>query len=112
MKTYLEAGKILPVADEVDVLVAGGGPAGVGAAIAAARNGAKTMLIEHFNCLGGIATSGLMSHWTGASEGPIYEEILNRCQSCGSHVSMGSMIKCAFRPSSRCFFASFVAISR
>jgi hypothetical protein len=38
------------------------------------------MLIEHFNCVGGIATSGLMSHWTGGSEGPIYEEILNRCQ--------------------------------
>ena len=81
MKTYLEAEKTLPVADEVDVLVAGGGPAGVGAAISAARNGAKTMLIEHFNCLGGIATSGLMSHWTGDSEGPIYEDILNRCQS-------------------------------
>ena len=36
MKTYLEAEKTLPVADEVDVLVAGGGPAGVGAAISAA----------------------------------------------------------------------------
>ncbi len=79
MKTYLEAGKTVPVVAEVEVLVAGGGPAGVGAALAAARNGAKTMLIEHFNCLGGIATSGLMSHWTGASEGPIYEEILDRC---------------------------------
>ncbi|MFA6102157.1 MAG: FAD-dependent oxidoreductase [Victivallaceae bacterium] len=80
MKTYFEVERTLPVIDEIDVLVAGGGPAGVGAAIAAARNGAKTMLLEHFGCLGGIATSGLMSHWTGASEGPIYEEILNRCQ--------------------------------
>lgn len=80
METYFEVERTLPVAGEIDVLVAGGGPAGVGAAIAAARNGAKTMLIEHFGCLGGIATSGLMSHWTGASEGPIYEEILNRCQ--------------------------------
>lgn len=80
MKTYVEAQKTIPVAHEVDVLVAGGGPAGIGAAIAAARNGAKTMLIEHFSCLGGIATSGLMSHWTGSTEGPIYGEILERCQ--------------------------------
>ncbi len=80
MKTYLQPEKTLPVVNEVDVLVVGGGPAGVGAAIAAARNGANTLLIEHFNCLGGIATSGLMSHWTGSSEGPIYEEILKRCQ--------------------------------
>lgn len=80
MKTYREAEKSLPVAQEVDVLVAGGGPAGIGAALGAARNGAKTMLIEHFNCLGGIATAGMMSHWTGSSEGPVYEEILNRCQ--------------------------------
>lgn len=80
MKTYLQPEKKLPVVNEVEVLVVGGGPAGVGAAIAAARNGANTLLIEHFNCLGGIATSGLMSHWTGSSEGPIYEEILKRCQ--------------------------------
>ena len=44
----------------VDVLVAGGGPAGVCAAIAAARNGAKTLVVERGNCLGGMATRGLV----------------------------------------------------
>lgn len=43
-----------------DVLVVGGGPAGVSAAIAAARGGAKTLIIEEGNCLGGMATKGLV----------------------------------------------------
>lgn len=45
----------------VDVLVVGGGPAGVCAAIAAARIGAKTLIVEHGNCLGGMATRGLVA---------------------------------------------------
>ena len=52
----------LPVAGEVDVLVVGGGPAGVGAAFAAARAGAETLVVEQFNCLGGVATSGGHGH--------------------------------------------------
>lgn len=40
----------------VDVLVVGGGPAGVCAAISAARNGAKTMVVEQSGMLGGMAT--------------------------------------------------------
>ena len=43
-----------------DVVVAGGGPAGVCAAIAAARNGARVLLVERGNCLGGMATRGLV----------------------------------------------------
>ena len=46
------------VVSEVDVLVAGGGTAGPFAALAAARNGAKTMLVERRNSLGGMMTSG------------------------------------------------------
>lgn len=54
--------KDLPVSAEVDVLVVGGGPAGVGAGLAAARLGAKTLVIEQFNCLGGVATAGGHAH--------------------------------------------------
>ncbi len=45
----------------VDVLVVGGGPAGVCAAIAAARMGAETLIVEQGNCLGGMATRGLVA---------------------------------------------------
>jgi len=52
----------LPVACEAEVLVVGGGPAGVGAAFAAARMGADTLVVEQFNCLGGVATAGGHGH--------------------------------------------------
>jgi len=68
-----------PVIDTVDVLVAGGGPAGFSAAVCAAREGASVALLEQSGALGGVATNGLMSHWTGLSRGGIYEEILERC---------------------------------
>ena len=60
---------------EVDVLVCGGGPAGVGAALRAAREGAKVMIAEMGGCLGGIATAGMMSHWGGTSSSKIMQEI-------------------------------------
>ncbi len=50
---------------ETDVLVAGGGPAGIGAAIAAARNGAKVILIERAENLGGMFTGGLVMGFHG-----------------------------------------------
>ena len=65
----------LPVTHETEVLVVGGGPAGVAAAFASARMGAKTLIVEQFNCLGGVATAGghgcmcLYSEWgTNVSE--------------------------------------------
>lgn len=50
----------LPVHDAGDVLVVGGGPGGIAAAIAAARNGARTTLVERFGYLGGNLTAGLV----------------------------------------------------
>ncbi len=75
---FLEEAREIPVIGNVDVLVLGGGPAGVGAAVAAAREGAAVMLIEQTGDVGGVATSGMMSHWTGGSRGGLYEEILDR----------------------------------
>jgi len=58
--TILEPEREIPVTDIVDVLVVGGGPSGAVAAISASRAGAKTLLIERYNHLGGLWTGGLV----------------------------------------------------
>ncbi len=50
----------VPVIAEVDVLVAGAGSAGIAAAIAASREGAKVILVERYGSVGGMATGGLI----------------------------------------------------
>ena len=59
-KTVYEPARETDVFAEADVVVVGAGPAGVTAAIAAAREGADTMLIERYGSLGGMATGGLV----------------------------------------------------
>jgi hypothetical protein len=54
--------------DTYDVIVLGGGPAGCTAATAAAREGAKTLLVEATGCLGGMGTSGLIPAWCPFSD--------------------------------------------
>jgi ribulose 1,5-bisphosphate synthetase/thiazole synthase len=55
-----EGARDIPVLGEVDVLVCGGGPGGIGASVAAARTGAKTLLLERYGFLGGMATGGMV----------------------------------------------------
>ena len=50
----------IPVEPRYDVVVVGGGPSGIAAAIAAARHGARTLLIERYGFLGGNLTAGLV----------------------------------------------------
>jgi hypothetical protein len=61
-----EPAREVPVKGEYDVVVCGGGPAGSMAAIAAARAGARTRLIESQGSIGGVWTSGLMTEFTDA----------------------------------------------
>ncbi len=58
----------LPLDDSWDVIVAGGGPAGCAAAIAAGRQGARTLLVEATGCLGGMGTAGLVPAWCPFSD--------------------------------------------
>lgn len=78
MKSIIEPAREIPVVLEADVIVCGAGPAGIGAALSSARQNMKTVLIEQSGDVGGVSTTGLMSHWTGDTSGGIYEEILNR----------------------------------
>ena len=55
--------------DSYEVIVLGGGPAGCAAAVSAARQGKKTLLIEKSGMLGGMATLGLVNAWTPFSDG-------------------------------------------
>ncbi len=59
----------IPVRHEVDVFVAGGGPAGVAASVAAARQGARVFLAERGTCLGGMGTAGMLPLFMSFSDG-------------------------------------------
>jgi hypothetical protein len=78
----------IPVVNEVDVLVVGGGPAGVGAAVAAARNGVKTLLVERYGFLGGMATAALVAEFIKPKSPAremdgVFAEVLTRLKELG-----------------------------
>ncbi len=94
MNIVHEPARDIPVVDEADVLVIGGGPAGMIAAIAAARNGARTIVVERYGFLGGMAPNGLVGpilaiyHWYGAGRivGGIPWEMLKRMEALGGAI--------------------------
>ncbi len=70
----------IPIVARPDVLVCGGGSAGVSAAIAAARNGADTLMIERFSYTGGLATGGLIILLLTMDDGAGKQTIGGLCQ--------------------------------
>lgn len=68
MKYNLKNAAVL-LNEEYDVIVCGGGPAGCAAAAGAAREGAKTLLLEASGMLGGMATNGLVNAFTTIFDG-------------------------------------------
>jgi len=89
------------ISDQADILVVGGGPAGIGAAIAAARAGAKTLLLERYAFLGGVASWGMgmninQMRPNGQSRGAIHELLIERLQAYGDdavHIK-GHSLRC------------------
>jgi hypothetical protein len=77
-RTFPEPARELPLAADADVIVCGGGPAGVAAALTAARAGARTRLFELQGSLGGIWTSGLLT-WLFDFDQPGLTRELARC---------------------------------
>lgn len=84
----------LPILRDVDVVVIGVGPAGLGAAVAAARNGAKVFAFDQAGCIGGMATVGQVSPFMTSFDGTgdnmvvrgIFEELVDRMVSIGGAV--------------------------
>src|SRR5688572_21146138 len=60
---FAEPARDIPVVQDADVIVCGAGPAGITAAITAARAGAKVRLFEWRGCLGGVWTAGLLGYF-------------------------------------------------
>lgn len=85
MEQILEAAQSVPVTQRAEVVVCGAGPAGVCAAIASARAGADTLLVERGGCLGGIWTNGLLS-WILDNENKegILRELMHALEAEGS----------------------------
>jgi glycine/D-amino acid oxidase-like deaminating enzyme len=87
----------LPCNDSFDVIVVGGGPSGCTAAAAAAREGARTLLIEASGCLGGSGTSALVPAWCPFSdkEKIIYrglaEKVFTRAKEGMAHVKSDAL---------------------
>lgn len=69
-----------------DIIVAGGGPAGIAAAITAARAGKKVVLLEMQGCLGGIWTSGLCCCLIDFGRGTIAHELIQRLDSLHARI--------------------------
>jgi len=90
--SVLEPSRRVPIVAETDVLVVGGGSAGVGAAVAARREGARTLLAERYPYLGGMASGGMVLVIDDMMDGPrqtvvgIAQEYVERLEAIGAAV--------------------------
>lgn len=90
--TEISYNRELKVRYEPDILVVGGGPAGVAAAVAASRQGASVRLVEAHSCLGGMGTAGMVPAFMQFTDGVnflaggIGREILDRLRAAGGTV--------------------------
>jgi len=91
--------KTIPVIGSYDVLVVGGGPAGLAAAIASGRNGARTALVERYGFLGGNATASLVGPFMTSFSGDgraqiirgIFDELVRRMEDLGGAIHPSKM---------------------
>ena len=89
MKTVQRGSRAVRVAAETDVLVVGGGPTGVGAALAAASEGAKVLLVERHGMLGGMWTAGLLNPVFDSRKGWLVDSLATRLKNAGAWKTTG-----------------------
>ncbi len=89
--------KEIPLNNQFEVIVTGGGPSGCAAATAAAREGAKVLLIESTGALGGMGTNGLVPAWCPFSDRKkiiyqgIAQEVFEKTKAQMKHVKSGDL---------------------
>ena len=93
---WREPARDLPVIGRPDVLVVGAGSAGIAAAVAAARRGADTWLIERSSALGGLATVGLVNLLLTLDDGAGHQVVAGMCQEFVDRLASGG--RCTFPP--------------
>lgn len=79
---FHEPPRDLPLDRTAEVMVCGGGPAGIAAALAAARAGARTRLLERQGSLGGVWTSGLLTWIFDFDQPGLCRELAHRLDAC------------------------------
>jgi len=85
--TLKESARTIPMVEDCDVIVCGGGPAGIAAAISAARSGARVRVFECHGCLGGVWTSGMLSYVIDAGKPGLNAELSSRLNAMGARLT-------------------------
>lgn len=80
---FLEPGRELPLRTDSDVIVCGAGPAGVAAAITAARGGARVRMFEWRGCVGGVWTAGLLGYLLDFNKPGFAQELARKLEERG-----------------------------
>ncbi len=95
---FTEPARGLPLADDADVIVCGAGPAGVAAAITAARAGARVRLFEWRGCLGGIWTAGLLGYFLDFDKPGFAKELRDKLDARGARADSTSASRFCYDP--------------
>ena len=95
---FTEPARGLPLADDADVIVCGAGPAGVAAAITAARAGARVRLLEWRGCLGGIWTAGLLGYFLDFDKPGFAKELRDKLDARGARADSTSVSRFCYDP--------------
>ena len=95
---FSEAARDIPLVEDADVIVCGAGPAGVTAAITAARAGAKVRLFEWRGCLGGIWTAGLLGYFLDFNKPGFAQELREKLDARDARANSTSTSRFCYDP--------------
>lgn len=95
---FAEPARDLPYVEDADVIVCGAGPAGVTAAITAARAGAKVRLFEWRGCLGGVWTAGLLGYFLDFAKPGFAKELREKLDARGARANSTSGSRFCYDP--------------